>query len=75
MNIPVEKVGNDSQMLSLQVVEEDPDHIKVVGEEWETRVSNFFFFVFSFCHLSYLLPALRFSSAGRKCQENPGQMF
>ena len=67
----------DSQKLSLKVVEEDVDHITVVGEEEdvdhigvlgeeeETRVR-----IFSFCifFLSYLLLALRFSSAGKQGQ-------
>ena len=48
--------------------EEDVDHIGVVGEEEEeeTRVSIFSFFAFYFYRVSYLLLALRFSSAGRR---------
>ena len=49
-----EKKGLDSQnfsnnrSLSLQVVEEDVDHIGVLGEEEETRVRIFCFFNFLF---------------------------
>ena len=31
--------------LSLQVVEEDPDHIEVVGEEWVSIFSFYIFFL------------------------------
>ena len=73
----------------MQMVEEDPDHIAVVGEEKdvdpigvvgeeeETRVS-IFLFVFSFCRMFYLLLVFRFSSTlqslqARDRQANPGE--
>ena len=63
-----EKIFSNKNSLSLQATEEDPDHIEVVGEEEkETRVGIFDFCIF---FLSYLLLALRFSSAGR---EMPGK--
>ena len=52
------------------MVEEDVDHIAVVGEEKETRVR-----IFNFLFVSYLLLALRFSSAGREMPGKPGPIF
>ena len=53
--------------------EEDVDHIGVLGEEEEeTRVKIFYFCIF---FLSYLLLALRFSSAGREMPEKNRTKF
>ena len=60
-------VEEDVDHIAVVGEEEDVDHIGVLGEEEETRVSIFYFCIF---FLSYLLLALRFSSAGR---EMPGK--
>ena len=70
----------------MQVVEEDVDHIAVVGEEEdvdhigvlgedeeETRVSIFLFYVFSFFLICCLLSGLALQTG--KCQEKPVQQF
>ena len=57
----------DVDHIALVGEEEDVDHVGVLGEEEETRVRIFYFCIF---FLSYLLLALRFSSEGRKM---PGQ--
>ena len=58
-------VEEDVDHIAVVGEEEDVDHIGVLGEEEEeeTGVRIFFFFIF---FLSYLLLALRFNSAGRE---------
>ena len=61
-------VEEDVDHIAVVGEEEDVDHIGVLGEEEEeTRVRIFYFCIF---FLSYLLLAFRFSSAGR---EMPGK--
>ena len=66
-------VEEDVDHIAVVGEEEDVDHIGVLGEEEETRVSIFFFFVFSFYLICCLLSGLALQAG--KCQEKPGQHF
>ena len=66
-------VEEDVDHIAVVGEEEDVDHIGVLGKEEETRVSIFLFFLFSFFLICCLLSGLALQAG--KCQEKTGQHF